>query len=73
MATITITKKEYLELIDKKLRFDYLRNVLTEDFFAPPPTKDSNEIIRAFKAAKKYNQKFINGLKRGLDRSAYFK
>lgn len=73
MQTITISKKEYEELIEKKLRYEYLHQVIESDIFSPPPTKDIKEIINAFKKTGLYNQKFIDSLKKGLERSSYFK
>jgi hypothetical protein len=73
MQTVTISKKEYEELIEKKLRYEYLHQIIEEDIFSPPPTKDIKEIINAFKKSGLYNQKFIDSLEKGLKRSAYFK
>ncbi len=73
MQTVTISKKEYEELIEKKLRYEYLRQIIESDIFSPPPTKDIKEIINAFKKTGLYNQKFIGSLKKGLMRSSYFK
>ncbi|PIP92044.1 hypothetical protein COW77_02130 [Candidatus Wolfebacteria bacterium CG18_big_fil_WC_8_21_14_2_50_39_7] len=73
MATITISKKEYQKLLDKALRYEYLRQLMEGDIFSPPPTKNIGEIISAFRATKRYNQQFINALEKGLRRSSYFK
>jgi len=73
MATITISKKEYQKLLDKALRYEYLQQMMKEDIFSPPPTKNTQEIINAFEATKQYNQSFIKNLKKGLKRSSYFK
>ncbi len=73
MQTVTISKKEYEELIEKKLRYEYLHQIIEDDIFSPPPTKDIKEIINAFKNTGIYNQKFIDSLKKGLNRSSYFK
>ena len=73
MATITIPKKEYRELVEKKLKYDYLRQIVEEDVFVAPPSKNAKEIIALFSATKKYNQKFIRSVAKGLKRSAYFK
>ena len=73
MSTITISKKEYQELIEKKFRYDYLRQIIEEDIFSSPPTLDIKEILTAFKKTKKYNQKFLKSLEKGLNRSSYFK
>ena len=73
MNTVVISKKEYRELINKKLRYEYLRNMMEEDIFAPPATRNSKEIIKAFKATGQYNQKFLKSMAQGLRRSSYFK
>lgn len=73
MQTVTISKKEYEELIEKKLRYEYLHQIIESDIFSPPPTKDIKEIIGAFKKTGIYNQQFIDSLKKGLKRSVHFK
>lgn len=73
MSTITIPKKEYQDLLEKKMRYERLRQALEEDIFTPPPTKNKKAILWAFKAEKRYNSKFIQSLKRGLERSSYFR
>ncbi len=73
MGTVTIPKKEYKELVEKKLRYEYLRGVMEEDIFSPPPTKKIKEIIDGFRATRKYNRQFIKDLERGLKRSSYFR
>lgn len=71
MADITIPKKEYHKLLDKALRYEYLRQILREDIFTSPPKRNVKEIIREFRKTKKYNQKFLESLKKGLKRSSY--
>ena len=73
MATITISKKEYQELLEKKLKYEHLREVLAEDIFSPPPTKSKKTVLSVFKTTKRYNKKFLDGLEKGLKRSQYFK
>ncbi len=73
MNTITIPKKEYRDLIEKKLRYDYLRQMIKEDIFSSPPKKNIKEIISAFKETKKYNKNFIKSLEKGLSQSSYFR
>ena len=73
MATITIPKKEYQRLLERALRYEYLRQVLEEDIFAPPPVRNSKVVIKEFRATKRYNQKFLKSLAKGLKRSSYFK
>lgn len=73
MDTIVISKKEYQDLFEKKLRYEYLRQILEEDIFAPPPTKRTEKIIKAFKQTNLYKQEFLKSLEKALKRSSYFK
>lgn len=73
MNTITISKKEYQELIEKKLRYEYLHQIIEEDIFAPPPTKKIKEIIKAFGQTNLHSKKFLKSLEKGLGRSSYFR
>lgn len=73
MATITISKREYQRLLDRALRYEYLRQILEEDIFTPPPIRNSKAVIKEFRAMKRYNQKFLESLSKGLRRSSYFK
>ncbi|MBI5676159.1 MAG: hypothetical protein HZC48_10105 [Nitrospirae bacterium] len=73
MQTVTISKKEYEELIEKKLRYEYLHQIIEEDIFSPPPTKETKKIIDAFQKTGLYNQEFLVSLEKGLKRSSYFK
>lgn len=73
MPTVTVPKKEYEKLIETKLRYERLREVMEEDLFSPPPTTSAKESLAALRGTKKYNQKFLNSLKKGLGRSSYFR
>jgi hypothetical protein len=73
MANIIISKKQYQELLDKALRYEYLRSIMEENIFSPPPTKNIEKIIKAFERTGIYSKEFIKSLKRGLKRSSYFK
>ena len=73
MVTITIPKIEYQQLIGKAFRYDYLKQVMTEDIFASPPICDAKKALKEFKETNLYSQKFLNSLKKGLKRSSYFK
>lgn len=77
MDTITIPKKEYKKLVEERdslrMRYDYLRSTIQDDVFSPPPTKSARAVIKGFKATGKYNEKFLESLKKGLARSSYFK
>lgn len=72
MVTVTIPKKEYQRLSEKALRYEYLRQILEEDIFACPPTKNAKDVVKEFKKSRLYNQKFIKSLRHGLKRSSYF-
>lgn len=72
MDTITLPKKEYDELIKKALRYDYLRGLMAEDVFAPPPEKNTKKVLKEFAATGKYNQNFLKSLEKGLKRSNHF-
>ena len=73
MVNVTIPKKEYQHLLDKALRYEYLRQILEEDIFASPPTKNTKEIVMAFKKTKLYSQEFLTSLENGMKRSSYFR
>lgn len=70
--TVTILKKEYQRLLERALRYEYLRQIMEEDFFTSPPTRSIKEIITAFKKTRRYNQNFLKSLEKGLGRSSYF-
>lgn len=72
MPAISIPKKEYADLVEKKIRYEQIRQIFEEDIFSPPPTKSAKEIVSVFKATGKYNEKFLKNLASGLKRSSYF-
>lgn len=72
MNTVTIPKKEYQQLLDKALKYQYLRNLMNEDVFSPPPVRSVSKILREFRTAKRYGGQFLASLKKGLGRSSYF-
>lgn len=72
MNTITIPQKVYQQLAEKAFRFEYLREIMNSSIFAPPPIKNTAEIIEIFKNTKKYNKEFIICLENGMKRSSYF-
>ena len=59
MVTITIPKSEYQKLTDKALRYDFLRQMLKEDVFSRPPTKNIRITLEEFRKTGKYNEKFL--------------
>ena len=73
MSNVTITKKEYKELLNKKLRYEYLRYMLENNVFSPPPTKSRKAILADLKSTKIYDAKFLGSVARGLKRSTYFR
>ena len=73
VTTITITKKEYHELTEKALRYEYIYEGIKENIFAPPPTKNVEKIIKEFGKTGQYTQKFLKSLEKGLKRSSYFR
>ena len=73
MVTITIPKREYQGLLEKALRYEYLRQIMEEDIFISPPVRNVKKILQEFKGTNLYNQKFLNSLKQGLKRSSYFR
>ena len=73
MVTVTISKKEYEELMEKRLRYEYLHQLMEEDIFGSPPTRDIKTIIKAFKQTNRYNQKFLDSLERGLCHTSHFR
>ena len=73
MATITIPKKEYEELVEKRVKYEWLKQIIEGNAFSSPPTKDVNEVLAAFKATRKYGRPFLESLKKGLRRSSYFR
>lgn len=71
METVTISKKEYKQLAEKAMRYDFLRVAMEKDLFASPP-KNASKIVNEFKKTGLYNEEFIKSLENGLNRSKYF-
>ena len=71
METVTISKKEFKQLTEKAMRYDFLRISMEKDLFVPPP-KNISKILTEFKKSGLYNEQFINSLEKGLNRSKYF-
>lgn len=72
MATITIPKEEYQELVDKAQRYEYFKSMLQEDLFAPPSSRSTKKVIKDIRSSKQYPPEFIESLQTGLQRSDYF-
>ncbi|MBU1045501.1 hypothetical protein KJ616_00015 [Patescibacteria group bacterium] len=73
MATVTILKTEYQRLVDRALRYEYLRQLMEGDIFAPPPTRKAKEVIKALRKTGLYNKGFLKSIEKGLGRSSHFK
>ena len=73
MSTVTISKTKYEALKRRAEAYDRIITVAQEDAFSPPPTRDRKEILREFRATKKYSVAFLKSLEKGLSRSSYFK
>lgn len=73
MSTVTIPKKEYKELMEKKLVFEYLKEIIEKGIFSPPPTKGKKTVIKAFQETGLYKKEFLTSLEKGLSRSNYFR
>ena len=69
---IKVPAGEYRDLLEKKAKYEQLREMLTEDIFLSPPTRSRNEVIKALKNNGKYNSEFLKSLEQGLKRSSYF-
>ena len=73
MTTITIPQKEYQKLVEKSLRYEYLRQIMEGNVFAPPPVKSVRKVIEEFRKTGLYNKAFLKSLEKGLRQSSYFK
>ena len=73
MTTISIPQKEDQKVVEKSLRYEYIRQIMGGNLFSPPPTRNAKKVIDEFKKTGLYNQKFLESLKRGLSQSSYFK
>lgn len=73
MNRVTILKNEYERLIEAKLKYEQLRQVIEEDIFSPPLIKNIKKVIKAFRETGEYNAEFLKSLEKGLKRSSYFR
>lgn len=73
MGTVTIPKTKYQELKKKAGAYEYILRFVQGEFFSAPPTRDAKKIISELKKTGRYNQKFLESIKRGLARSSYFR
>ena len=72
MNTIVLKTAEYQELKTRADAYDRLVFAVREEIFSPPPTRNRAKIISELKKTKRYNNKFLESLARGLKRSSYF-
>lgn len=73
MSTVTISKTQYEALQRRAVAYDRVVAAAREDIFSPPPTRDVKEVMRDFRATKRYSALFLKSLEKGLLRSSYFK
>jgi len=73
MSTVTISKTRYDILKRRAAAYDKIIATAREDVFSPPPTRDRKEVMREFRATKKYSAAFLKSLEKGLSHSSYFK
>jgi len=73
MGTVTIPKVKYEELKRKADAFEFISRAIEQEFFAPPPTRNVRQVIGEFKKVGRYNKDFLKSLRRGLERSGYFR
>jgi hypothetical protein len=72
MSTVTISKEAYESLLTTRERYEYLRGIVQEDIFLPPPVRSRKQVMKEFRATKKYSPAFLKDLEEGLKRSSYF-
>ena len=72
MSTVTISKKEYNDLVEKRVKYEHLCEIMEGDVFSPAPIKDIKKIVKEFDKTKLYNKSFLKSLEKGLKRSDYF-
>ena len=70
--TITLEANEYRRLKTNAERYEAIRQLVAEDFFTSPPTKNRDKIIQEFRKTGLYPKTFLKSLGRGLRESAYF-
>lgn len=73
MSTVTISKTKYETLKRRAVAYDRIITAARDDIFSPPPTNNIKEIMRDFRATKKYSAAFLKSLEKGLRQSSYFK
>jgi hypothetical protein len=66
---ITITKKEYLKLINQAEAFNKLKSAVFESILSDP----ISEVLEDFRTTELYSDEFLNDLEGGLRKSNYLK
>lgn len=72
MSTVTIPKIEYDFLKKRATAYERVLSAVSEALYPSPPTKSRSEVLKGFRASKRYNAAFLKSLKRGLGDSEYF-
>ena len=72
MSTITIPKKEYAFLKERAEAYERVLSAAQDELYAPPPTRNRKEVLRALRRTGHYSPKFIASISKGLRHSSYF-
>lgn len=72
MSTVTIPKIEYDFLKKRATAYERVLSAVSEALYPLPPTKSRSEVMKGFRASKRYNTAFLKSLKKGLEDSTYF-
>lgn len=68
---VRVPKIEYHRLRQVAEHFEMARRLLAIDFFAEPPVRDVEQIVKEFKKTGRHNQAFLKSLRQGLRESAF--
>ena len=71
----SLTVGEMLELVHKAVRDEVVHvlfEVDSELIAEPPPIRNMDTIIEKMKATGKYNESFLNSLRKGMEKSRTF-
>lgn len=72
MSTVTIPKIEYEFLKQRATAYERVLSAVGEALYPPPPTRSRSEVLKGFRASKKYDAAFLKSLRKGLEDSEYF-
>lgn len=70
-GVVKVPKTEYLRLRKIAERFELLRTVFTDDFFAEP-AKNKKHVIQELRKTGRYSKAFLSSVARGLKESSHF-